>query len=61
MHEHVTEIVAGFATDMPLTEYERRLEELEDELADARRGALQAPILAQRGALDEELAALEQD
>src|SRR5439155_22005376 len=37
LSENVAEIVAGFATDMPLQDYQRRLDELEAELAETER------------------------
>ena len=56
---NVMEITASFASEMSLAEYERRLEALEAELAEATRAAREAPLLAQRDELDEQLAALE--
>jgi hypothetical protein len=53
------EIVAGFATDMPLSEYERRLAELKDELAEAEAEDKRNPLLAERALIDEQLQALE--
>ena len=61
LHENVMEVVAGFATDMPLSEYERRLGELEAELAETEVQDRRRPLLEQRALVDEELAALEQD
>ena len=61
LSENVAEIVAGFATDMPLQDYQRRLDELEAELAETEREDRRAPLLAERDRVDEELAALEQD
>ena len=59
LRENVAEIAAGFATEMPLSEYQSRLQALEDELVAAEREKRRGPILAQRQALDAELAALE--
>jgi len=59
LRERTMEVVETFATDVSRDEYERRLAALEHELGEAERAARQAPILAQRDALDQELAALE--
>jgi hypothetical protein len=61
LRENVMEIIAGFATEMPLSEYQRRLEELEAELAETEREDRKRPLLEQRALVDEALAQLEQD
>jgi hypothetical protein len=59
LSENVMEIVAGFATDMPLRDYQRRLDELEAELAETEREDRRRPLLEQKAELDEQLAGLE--
>jgi hypothetical protein len=59
LHANVAEIVAGFATDLPLAEYQRRLDELEAELAATEAEDRKRPLLEQRALVDEQLAALE--
>jgi hypothetical protein len=61
LHENVMEIVSGFASPMSLQEYQRRLAELEDELAEAEREDKRSPLLEQRRLVDEQLQALETD
>jgi len=61
LHENVMECVSGFASPMSLQQYERRLAELEAELAETEREDKRRPLLDRRAVVDEELSALEQD
>jgi hypothetical protein len=58
LRAHVLEAVSGFATDMPVAEYEQRLEALEQELPEAIRAARAAPLLAKGDRLNEQLASI---
>jgi hypothetical protein len=57
--ERVKEVAPTFTTDMTIAEYQKAMGGFEAELAEAERAARQAPLLAQKAELDEQLAGLE--